>query len=228
MQTTTLDVIAGLNPEEEQEPEKKVEVVRTPELERILKGFEQVLKSTDREPSRFRFVPKRIPAAIITTASVALGVYSTEQRFPWHAGIYLTALVNGSPDEEHTLFLNGYSQPPEWIGYELRKRLTVHGTTGNFGGYENHGELILVGNTSHLFGYFNKGKIVLNGDVGNHLGGRNEGRITINGNAGESFSLANMGTIWLYGIYKSLGFSLGSGDIHHNGNRIVKDGERLV
>ena len=230
MKSATLDVIAGLQPEEEQEPEKKVEVVITPELERILRGFEQFLVSytPSLDDVITRLDPLRIPATTITQASIALAAYSTHPNFWQDAGYYLTALVNGSLDEEHTLFTRGYSQPPDAIGYKLRKRLTVHGTTEKYAGYENHGELILVGNTGHQLGCFNKGKIILTGDAGNDAGGHNSGQITINGNAGESFSLANMGTIFLNGTYKSLAEDLGRGDIYQNGVLIVDKGRRLV
>ena len=227
----TLDVIAGLSPEEEQQPEKRIEVAMTPELERILRGFEQVLTSHENlsfDEMLARLTPKQMPAAIITEASVALGVYSTHEHFKYRAGVFLTALVNNSPDEEHTLFTRGYSQPPVSIANKLRKKLTVHGTTGRYAGDYNQGELILAGNTGPWLGFGNAGKIILTGDAGKFAGQLNKGHITINGNAGDDFGDVNMGTIFLNGTYRSFASQLGKGDIYRNGVLIVDKGRRLI
>ena len=231
MNAATLDVIAGLNPEEEQQPEKRIEIVRSPELERILKGFEQVLASSDKasiDKMLARLTPKQIPAAVITQASVALAAYSKHKEFPERAGYYLTALVNRSTDEEHTFYTHGHSQPPEIIGYELRKKLTVHGLTGDFTGVNNRGELILAGNTGICLGMENVGKIILNGNAGNDIGHCNRGYIKINGDTGDDFGISNHGTICLNGTYKSLARELGTGKIYQNGVLIVDKGRRLV
>ena len=226
MKSATLDVIAGLNPEEEQEPEKKIEVERTPELERILKGFEQVLASANDllfSDMVARFTPEQMPTATITQASIALAAYSSYIRFPDRAGRYLTALVNFSSDYEHTIFVNGYTQPPNHIGFWLDKKLVVDGPTGINTGLYNQGELILRGNSGIYTGFHNEGDIILFGNACDKAGHYNEGRISIDGSVGENFGFGNIGTIWLNGSFKSLSSDyLGKGDIYHNGKLLVR------
>ena len=234
MQAATLDVIAGLAPEEEQPEQKRLEVVRSPELDALMQAFSLFLRCPRGQKLNIvtQVTPWNQTAYTITQASVLLSGVSEHPDFRGSAGLFLTDLVNKSGDESHTIYVSSYAVSPDCIGYKLapHKRLTVHGDTRYNTGDFNLGTLLLHGN-SYMVGFWNQGIIVLHGSTQKWAGSENEGSITIKGHAGSYIGGSNRGIIMLDGSFDSLGLgtgTLGSGDIYHNGVLIVEKGRRLV
>ena len=240
----TLDVIAGLQPEEEQEPEKKVEVERTPELERILKGFEAALPigyGWFQDWERVN-APENQSASVITQASIALSYYSNEKCFDIVAGAYLSALINKSPDLKHQVFTASYRQLPHYlaIGLPMDKKLTIVGSVGHWVAYESKGFVAVEGNTGFLAGLKNYGNLVIRGNAylpahnnfgiveifGESInpGYSNKGTLVCHGPTRGRVGINNTGTIQLQDTYEQISEY---GTIFHKGIPIVLNGRRV-
>ena len=182
----TLDVISGLNPEKEQQPEKNIEVVRTPELDEILTKFSEFAKPKGRLHScadAFDYAPRGISSDTITNASILLSNmgYHVPSRV---IGYYITALINQSQNNCHRIFSNA---APEYVGTEIQEGTYVEvcGQTGDFTGCHNRGTLVLQGRTRHFLGMDNYGLIIANGAAGEGIGLENHGTIHLNDTFGN-------------------------------------------
>ena len=243
----TLDVISGLNPEDEQQPEKKIEVVRTPELTEILKRFEAALPigyGWFQDWERVN-APENQSASVITQASIALVDYSNEKGFEAVAGAYLSDLINKSPDLKHQVFTASYRQLPHYlaIGLIRDKKLTIIGSVGVRVAAYNNGFVVVEGNAGVHAGSNNYGNLVIRG-YAKSPGAYNFGTIEIFGesvdpsayNRGTLFchgpakgwvGYYNSGTIHLQDTYEKIPEELGSGSIFHKGMPIVLNGRRV-
>ena len=221
-----LDVIAGLAPEDEQQPEKKIEVVRSPELDEIIAAYEKVLKDVRPHPSFtgydtvLRFVPKNHSASTITTASIALGQFSDADAFNESAGLYLSALINQSSDTDHTLLLHGYKTAVKVLCCRIHKKMTVtvYGPTGPETALHNKGKFILYGTANRGLGYHNCGTVIVNGNVYGPTGHFNRRDIQIHGDIEGDLGRQNKGEILVHGNVKGRVGGLNGGTITVNGN----------
>ena len=234
--TATLDVIAGLNPENEQLPESKLKVAKSPTLDRLLRQFDEAIKElhksndilSDFELSAFMDeYCGHERAAAITWASIALRNISGHGY--WPLGDYLTTLVNSSPDTVHTIYTSHHQHPLSNLGYRLSRNKTMHvrGPAGiGFGGY-NQGTIIVHGPADTWAGNNNRGLIIVYGNVGSQLGSENTGNIIVKGDADDRTGYFNRGTIDIDGKIVGLSPYRGAGNIYHNGRLIVKDGKLI-
>ena len=206
IQLQTLDVIAGLQPEDEQEPEKKMKVVSSPELDEILSTYDRIVEEGKRGYGVLipRCASTVYSAPVITKASIALAQagatgYVTE---------FLSSLINASADPEHLLFTSAYKVPLHDVGIYISegKIVRIYGPTGNSLGYRNEGIIIAFGATGGFLGIANRGVVISHGVTGTDVGFRNDGIVMV---YGPKPDITNHG---------------GEGDIYHNGTLIVKDG----
>ena len=211
----TLDVIAGLQPEGEQEPEKKMDVVKSPELEEILALYEEIL-ALDAATLFDAFiidtvglpqVSKCYSAAAISQASIALVKY--EHPVPRFIGMYLSSLINKSEDKEFVIYTTGYTTNIDYVGSLLPadKKLTIIGSVESVG-------------------YRSKGIIEVHGRV-DWTHDKNEGTIIIHGDCRYA-GLRNYGSIFIDGSISRLSYDLGNGNVYHKGVLIVDKGRKLV
>ena len=214
--TTALEVLAGLQPEDEIPPEMNIEAAPSADLDRIVRPYIMLhykintatsLSSELLHELLEELTPVQEPAALITKAALVLPYKVPDGDVL--LGYYLSRLMNNSADRIHTLYTAHYPQPIHCIGnaFPGDKTLFVHGPAGSD------------------LGIHNCGTIVVNGSAGDSLGLGNTGTITINGDSGSWIGLNNLGVIHLNGAYKSLDFiACGRGTIYHKGTPIVLNG----
>ena len=214
----TLDVIAGLNPEDEQQPEKRIEVERTPELEEILAlydtfierlienlGFVHIYSHLFTSQSLLQnLVTLPYSAQIITQASIAL---SSKNSF--HLGQFLTALVQRSGEQSHIIYA---LEPLQHVGIRLDgKDLRIVGNVGNHAAYSMiSGNLIVEGNAgSHAAYMMSGGMLHVRGNVQDFAFNMGSGgEVVVDGSAGNYAGRFLMGGSLL--IKKNCGDFLGS------------------
>jgi len=236
------------------QPEKRVEIIkpkvkRNETLDRIIEKYNEGLenlglyiednlkiKIPENEDAFYYIAKSSAPSEIqskeITEFSLLLGEYENKKYFRDFTGYYLSALINGSKEQDFKIITNYLSKTIYEIGYENTKNIDVNGNAGNWVGYEmKDGEITVNGNAGRWVGDRMKGgKITVNGNAEDDVGWQmKRGKITINGNAGEAVGwYMEGGRIHLNGDYKYLaGYILG-GNIYHKGKLIVENGRMLI
>ncbi|MDD5172359.1 MAG: hypothetical protein PHF60_04975, partial [Candidatus ainarchaeum sp.] len=150
-----------------------------------------------------------------------LAMFRDKLDLPFKTGLFLSALINISKEDDYTIHVANYPQAPNRIGHRNCKNITVHGDIGNDAGdHMEYGILRINGNVGDRLGSNMKyGMIELNGnadvDAGYHM---EYGRIVINGNAGKDIG-ARMhdGIIILNGDTTIVGTSMNGGVLRING-----------
>ncbi len=184
--------------------------------------------------------------------SIALAEFQDQKEFCARAGIFISALINNSPEGSFRVHTSHLSEPVSSLGFYNIKEITVEGDVGDLAGLRMKGGRITVnGNARYQVGWsMEKGTITVNGSaetfVGNGMKGgiisvrdagdlvgsmMKGGRIIIERDAGANVG-GNMsnGEIRLNGDFGSLAMSLvervSGGRIFHKGVLIWPEGER--
>ncbi len=101
--------------------------------------------------------------------SNCLKPYRSKPGAGWKAGLFISALINGSGHRHFVLTAGGAGQPLDYLGFRNNKNLVVIGHAGGRLGWEMSG-----------------GSIYVDGDAGSEAGGRMiDGKIWVQGDAGE-------------------------------------------
>ncbi len=164
----------------------------------------------------------RYSAKDVETFSIALSAYQRDGWFPYKAGLFLSALINISKEDEFVIHTTHLAEPVHYLGIYNTKRISVHGDAGMYAGnLMKSGTMIVDGNTDFRLGCDMKGGcIILKGDTGNEVGSRMaDGSIVVEGNA-HDFVGAYMdgGEITIGGNTRGLGHHMRGGRISINGN----------
>lgn len=105
----------------------------------------------------------------IMAFSGGLKPYRSRPDAGWKAGLFISALINGSDKPNFVLEPSGLGQTLDYIGFRNNKHLVVIGNAG-----------------SHLGWGMTDGSIYVDGDAGHEAGGRMaDGQIWVQGDAGE-------------------------------------------
>src|SRR5208283_2248609 len=134
--------------------------------------------------------------------SIVLGEFQGGTCFSTKAGLYLSALINSSEEENFVVHTTAFAEPIISIGYCNTKNITVIGDAGQYVGDDmEKGTIIVKGNAGD--------------DVGWHMKG---GSITIEGNAGECAGChMRRGAIIVTGNADRVGDHMRGGEIRING-----------
>jgi hypothetical protein len=154
--------------------------------------------------------------------SIAIGANQGEDWFQFKAGLFLSALVNSSPDDGFAIHTTALAEPIHYLGFHNTKKIVVDGDVGRYAGnWMKSGTLIIDGNTDFRLGWeMRGGSIVLKGDSGNEVGAwMKGGSIVVQGNASDFVGQSmQAGTITVDGHARGLGYLMRGGEIRMNGS----------
>lgn len=228
------DIFESLQPEDEQNPERRFEIHRSPKLDRIIKEFEAFSKKglfTDYE-SYYTFVEKIAPKSCTSKLIQEFLLFEIDnfQRLQDPRvratmlelyGIYISPMVNKSDEKKVSISTNHFNssngfnikEVPRSIGFLKRNKiLEINGDVGIFlGRLMKKATIIVNGNCDMYCGYrMLNGNITVYGNCGSHIGEQMQG-----------------GKINLNGDYKSISRKISGGDIYYRGKQIIKDGDAI-
>ena len=79
----------------------------------------------------------------VMNLSLALSEFREEKNFGSYAGLFISTLVNNSPEQEFTI-ITEHLVPIHFLGFKNRKAITIRGDVGLAVGYEMKGGTITV------------------------------------------------------------------------------------
>jgi len=245
------DLFGELDNENESPRERKFKIVRNSRLSRLINNFEDFFshelsfnETVDNEYSEVeKYCLKNCTSSEINEFLLLLPTYQDMNRFCVKSGLYLSALINNSQNENieistthlsvYPRFLGCFNEGKnikingnvDWcVGYKMIEgRMTISGNTGDLAGYEMLGGHIVVENdTAHKLGSdMQGGKIVVRGNTGWYAGGKMvNGEIIVMGNVDRSIGDGTMGgRITVYGnAGPDVGSLMHGGEIYLNGD----------
>jgi formylmethanofuran dehydrogenase subunit C len=187
------DLFDSLEDESEQPVERKIEVERTPTLEKLTKKFDRQLKRNwggnfKNQSSATRHYnhalknlstgfKHNLSAQDVEQFSILLIQYDDlmsdwRNKISEHAGIYLSAMVTASDDNDFVIHTKQLQTPVDLIGFENTKNVTVNGNAGDHIGCKmKDGKLLVRGNVKSIgntnaYGPLENGYVEVTGDVG--------------------------------------------------------------
>jgi hypothetical protein len=216
------DLFGGLNSEEEQVKDRKIEIVNSPGLDSIIEGYKKAIKKCpsnhsvkDNYEACEDSIPKEyLPGDIAKFSTIFPQIQII--KFPIYggdycSGVYFSALINNcKKDSPILLDLHHYNKRLFYVGYlNSRKIIQIEGDVSEGLGDSMSG-----------------GKIILNGNAQGSLGElMSGGEIIVNGNPGHTFGyLMTGGTIRINGDLAVRGEFYG-GEIYHYDKLKFKNGE---
>jgi len=238
MKAVAEDLFAGLNQEEEQE-RQDFKVERNSVLEQVIKGYERCLQIKREHCMNVvdKIVPQGVSREIIDTFFSLLPAYKNFFQFQLNTGVYMSHLINNSPDDDFDLDLT-HIEPTCYFGWKLKdKSLTLRGVLNLSTGYKmesgklfligssiegigdemSGGAITILGDADHLGWAMIGGRILCEGRVGwvgNNMEG---GRLSVHGSARVVGDGMSGGKIHIYGNTKSVGAHMSGGIIHVDG-----------
>jgi hypothetical protein len=243
--------------ESEQEKDRKAEVKIDKRLEGLLREFKRTLK--DPGPDRLNFpniYERMLQTGIkynskeIETFSLLIPKYQNFEGFNSYAGLFLSALITKSEDNDFIVHTKTLENPPILIGYRNSKNIVIKGNAGSYlgrsmkkgriiaeGNVESNvghnmeeGLIEIIGDSNTCAGWSMKGgKIIIRGSSKNFLGFyMTRGEIIVNSNVeGFTAPCMNGGEIHLNGDYGTIPKDIKGGNIYHKGKLIIKDGKAV-
>ena len=210
------DLFGSLQPEKEQEPDRKLEIKTNPNLEYLVREYQEFIKKATYYEEAKKLCDqlnfKDISSKDIEMFSIVLGKHQQSRNFRY-SGIYLSRAINNSADKEFVVHTNYLDSLISFLGYENNgKIITINGNAGNgVGWFMKNGAITINGNAGDTVGYYMK-----------------KGLITVKGNAGDSVGDSMKGgNIYLKQEYKSISDNISGGNIYYKRKLIVKDGIKI-
>ena len=207
------------------------EIVQTPDLEKIVRGFRRMEKFFRKFPQMVSIGDSRdyeaghvrdsymiactlSPLQDISSQDIAsFSILSSNKGFNRkHLGFYLSALINKCPEEKIKLYLTNPKKPIDYLLLRAREKdITVIGDAGNICG-------------AHLYNC----RVEIHGNTGDYLcDNANESKVLISGNTGKEIGdHAHKSRIVIFGNYKSIS-AYTYADIYLRGKLIVENGRRV-
>jgi len=176
------DLFDGLDSEERNNRDRDIEYSENPVLEEMVRGFEFVIKKdtyvvNNVIPYIYKVsedhLLEKYTSRDIEKFSVLLGDYQYKKYFNSRLGLYLSALINNSEEEDFKIHTGYLENPPDWLGYKNNgKKIIVNGSVDDCVGFcMQRGEIIVNGNVGRFAGIcMLNGIIRLNGDHGEFTG----------------------------------------------------------
>jgi hypothetical protein len=201
-QLYTRDLFDKLQPEESREQQRSIDVKNNGRLEELLKIYEEFSKPHSYTIRRYFLLEKNLgmrrgyDSEEIGKVAVLLEQYQNQVTFSNTSGLYLSALINTSPNQEFTLYTNNFDHFLHNLGYRLRenKKLVINGDIGVIGEEMKGGDIIIYGNAKDKVGKKMKdGSIIIYGNaqfpgVGQDMKG---GHIVIKGDVNKNIPVGS-------------------------------------
>lgn len=148
----------------------------------------------------------------ITKFSIYLSKYQDKKSFQTITGIFLSALINLSDENEFVVITEHFQKSIDLFAWKNTKKITVLGSVGEHVGRNMHeGELLIKGNVERCIGSgIESGKIIVEGDAGHLVG----------------YLSKSSATIELNGNYESIFYDC-KGQVFHKGVLIFNDGKPI-
>ena len=166
-------------------------------------GFEHshCIEETDLNYKNALFVIKGLDytAEDVTRFSLMLGKFQDEKDFKDKAGLFMSALINSSNEDDFTVYTS-HLEEIMFLGFSNSKNIVVMGLAGEY-----------------LCCDMKNGTVVVNGDaleIGMQMKG---GKIVIKGNASSVGEEMNGGVVVIEGDVDMIWHTLKGGEIHVNG-----------
>ncbi len=246
--------------EQGDQEEKKIDVVRNPRVEEICRlyqlYFSQITEMYSHFQERYKEAYNLAYSKLnkitptpqdITNFSLQLKDYENSLRFSEFTGIFLSALVDDSPDDTFEIFTEHLDTLLDGMGYKNKKNVKIIGSVGSslgtnmksgslkvsgnaqysVGDLMHNGTIIIEGNAEDSIGEdMRNGSIIIKGNAGSYIGcgekskGMKNGSILIKGNAEDVIgTYMNGGTIFIEGdCGDEIGSFMRKGLIIINGN----------
>ncbi len=134
---------------------------------------------------------------------IALVGFQNEGNFSFKAGLFLSALINGSPDTGFVINTYHLSEPIHLLGYRNTKDVVVNGGAGDgLGCLMDGGTMIVNGHVGDVLAdRMKRGSITVNGNTGNWAADEMEGgELHIHGVCTDISALFKGGKIYLGGV----------------------------
>lgn len=198
------DLFDALDPESRQEKDRNFEVHENALLKEICNNYEEWVQSQPffNQPffrnlfpevkeykSALKLFKDKYSAVEILEFVTHLPFY--EKRLPLfdRAGIFISALINNSPDIQFYLNFSCLKEKLDYVGYRNLKEIMIIGDLGNKAGYEmKSGKIFITGNAGDRIGKgMLGGEITIDGRVGESVGyNMMGGKIIVKGNTGDN------------------------------------------
>jgi len=145
---------------------------------------------------------KQYESKNITEFSLQLSTLQRDKHFRDYLGIYLSALINLSRENNFLVYTNHLDKLLSFVGWENMKDITIIGDVGCYvGANMKKGSIVVNENTEYSVGSgMNGGRVVVEGNV--------------NGGVGNEMS---GGEIYLNGNYGGIAWNVQGGNIYHQG-----------
>lgn len=155
----------------------------------------------------------------IETFCIVLSEFQGEEKFQEKAGVFLSALINNSPEDRFVIHTAHLVSPVASLGYWNTKDILVEGGVGDSAGHWMQGGTMMVHGDSgnNLGDHMSRGTILINGGTGKSAGNMMEGgSITIKGNADRnSGNEMRGGSIMIEGdAADNAGYVMKGGSLH--------------
>ena len=235
------DMFESLEKEDELDIEQ-FKVRKSEGLDTILKDFKallekhpnQIIEYADNAKDWFNISKRRIyfpyEKEDIIAFSLSLDTYKKVDSIQSKAGLYISALIHKSTEDEIILPIGNKSLLFNSIGYKNNgKKIIVKGDVGNhIGEHMDEGEIIIHGNTGSGLGCeMIGGRIYVHGNVDSFLGeDMKDGEVHVFGDVQGEFWNEG-GTLYLHGNFEPLtdgDKEFISGTIYHKGKLICDKG----
>jgi hypothetical protein len=189
------DLFSGLDPERDQEKERRLEVQSDSKLEEITKYFKEALANRGPQNATIEKIYESISQNKMKYCSkdieeflVILGKYQDLNYFQSISGLFLSSLINQSEDKDFILHTGSLSDKIYDLGYKNTKNLMIKGDIKScLGRRMKEGKIIIEGNCGTYSGQFmTGGSIEITGDADDQLGDTMKGgKIIVRGNSGK-------------------------------------------
>ncbi len=202
--------------EQKAQEEKQISLVCNPVMDVLCMKFEEFsskVKDNFSDWTDYHAALKLISGAEyaaedVKEFSVVLKKYESAKFFEKTSGLFLSALINNSKEEDLEVITEHFYKI-NYLGYLNEKNLTVIGNLGNNTG--NHcagGRIKILGSTELFTGYsMDGGELIIEGNTGDNAGFcMSGGKLIIKGNAGDNTGWSMRGgEIHISGKYVSIG-----------------------
>jgi glutamate synthase domain-containing protein 3 len=200
---------------------RQMKVVQNPRLDAILDAWKDlhIFQDLDWAPvvgDSYHNIANLLVGGLVygrddvTMFSLMLADLQHEYAFVSRSGIFLSALINNSPEDAFTIRTDHLTKPVHGIGSCNTKEIAVFGNAGHYTGYTMKG-----------------GSLTIHGDVGDHIGhGMSGGDIIVHGDA-EDYAGEHMtgGTMRMHDSGYDTGHLMGGGKIFIEGSTGTQLGE---
>ena len=124
----------------------------------------------------------------ITGLCIALAEFQDVLDFHKAAGLFLSALIANSPQDDFILPVRQFGRRIDWLGFHNTKNLTIIGDSGHYAGADMGGGSLLIKGDGHkqVGGGMTGGSILVENDASSVGDRMEDGEIEVKGSPGET------------------------------------------